>query len=332
MPSPPTIAITHPSIPGDEVVVVPLDAFEQKWEALGWVAAAPGQQPTETYLIPSSEKGSPYGVATLDALGNVVQPATGGGAGGLTNEDVVAIVQFISNSPGYLEDIGAMPANAAVVQLNSGVLEIPTRTTHPTVVTGKAQYYHLTDGTAWLQLPNGARTQLGPPFRTLDVELSVEKIVNSITLSTVLSADEVEPNAVYKFEIIFAYESTVAASGERLRITMDPPPGATGWYGVQSLAVTQAAANGSASYIPKLLTETFDLGGSGVGEERYARVFGWLYTDDHAPYPDAEAKFEFRARLSTLEGAGPSALVPAKIFGANTVGYDAARMVLERVK
>jgi hypothetical protein len=331
MPDEPSIAITHPGIPGDEVKVVPLVAFFDTWQPLGWIEAAPGMQPTEVYLIPSSEKNAPYGVATLDENGIVVQPGGGGGGGGLTVGEVNELIdEKIADITAA--SIGAMPADADIVLFNSGVLEFTQRATHPTVVAGKAQFYQLTDGSFWLQLPSGARTQLGPAFEHLDVELSAEKIVNSLTLSTVISAEKTQPNAVYRFEVFGAFEATVAASGERLRVTFDPPPGATGFYMVQSLAVTQAAANGSASYIAKLLTETFDIHGSGAGEERYFRIEGWLYTDDHDPYPSTEAAFDFRARLSTLEGAGPSALVPAKIYGANTVGYDAARMILERVK
>jgi hypothetical protein len=329
MPGEAVVGITNPSIPGLEIQFVTQEAFDEVWSDRGWVIAEVGLQPDREYSIPSTEKGAPFGVATLDEFGNVVQLAqgpTGGVSLATMNAAIAAAIGAITP-----ESIGAIPESQQVVTFISGVLKQPKRATHPSVDLSNAQYYCLTDNTVWVMAPTGVKTQLAPGFVSPSVELATEKTVNSLTLSTVLTTT-LDPDSVYDLTIAFVYEATVAASGERLRLAFDPPPGATGWWGVQGLAVTQAAANGSASYLAKQWDETFDIGGSGAGtaNARWGIIRGTVFTSDHEPAPNAEANFDFRARLSTLDGAGVP-LVAAKIYGANTVDYDAARMTLKKI-
>ena len=337
MPDEPSITMTHPDIPGDETITVPLTAFTLVWEPKGWIEAEPGMQPTEAYLIPSFEKGAPYGVATLDAFGNVVQSGSGP-SGGL---DEAAVQALIDASVGALtaEDVGAIPDSTPAVLYVDNTIELVAVADHPASIDETAQLYVLTtDGTAWCQIGvegQPHRTQLAPGFVCPSVELAAEQLIDTLTLETVL-ASPIEPNAVYLMTIPIVYESTVAASGERLRVAFDPPPGATGFYSVLSMNSTGAASGTLApNWVAKQWDETFDIGGSGAGQPRSAVIRGIIYTDDHEfgswDTPDSESLFEFKARLTTLDGAGVP-LVPAKIYGANTVDYDASRMLLERVK
>ena len=328
MPPEPVVGITNPNIPGLEIQFVTLAAFEEVWEARGWEIAEIGLQPDVVYSIPSSEKGAPFGVATLDEFGNVVQLATGP-TGGISEAEAEAMIAaaIAEITPA---SIGAIPESMDVILYDQGVQNTPTRGTHP-AANGDRQDYVLTDGTCWVMTPTGVKVQIAPGFVSPTVELATEKTVNSITLSTVLSA-VLEQESVYHLDIRFTYESTVAASGERLRLAFDPPPGTTGWWGVHSMNSTGAASGTLApSWVAKQWDETFDIGGSGAALPRMCHIVGTVFTDDSfTPAPNAEANFDFRARLSTLEGAGV-ALVPAKIYGANTVDYDAAVMRLTKI-
>jgi hypothetical protein len=325
--SEPRIRITHLGIDGDEFQWVTQEAFDVMWEGLGWSLAGPEDEDDVVYSIPSTEKGVPFGVATLDAAGNVVQPGLGGGGGvtvGTMNAAIAAAIALVTPA-----SIGAHPDTSPIVLLVDNVQSTPMRSTHP-IANGLRQDYALGDGTCWVMAPLGQKVQISPGFVSPSVELALEKTVNSLTLSTVFTLN-LEPNAVYDLDLPFAYESTVAASGERLRVTFDPPPGTTGWYGVQSMnSAGQAVGTLASNFTAKKWTETFDIGGSGAALPRYAKIIGTIYTGDHEPAPDAEAAFDFRARLSTLDGAGVP-LVPAKIYGANTVDYDAARMTCNRL-
>jgi hypothetical protein len=315
-------------IPGEEFQMVTQAAFDQVWEPLGWVIADPEDQPDTVYSIPSTEKGAPFGVATLNEDGLVEQGYVGG-SGGL---NVDAVNELIDTKIALItaETHGWIPQTTPVVLFVDNTLQFTQRTTHPGTVAGKSQEYALNDGTHWVQVPSGFRTQVAPGFVSPSVELALEKTINSLTLSTVFTVN-LAPDAAYSLELVFSYESTVAASGERLRIAFDPPPGTTGFYGVSSMNSAGASSGTLApNWVAKQWDETFDIGGSGAAAPRYCVVRGNVYTGSHEPAPDAEAAFDFRARLTTLDGAGVP-LVPAKIYGANTVDYDAARMTLDRL-
>jgi hypothetical protein len=322
------VAMTLPSNPGS-LAYVTLASFLSDHQYAGWELAGPEDQPPVVYDLTSNMLGVPGGIATLGLDGNVVQPGGGGGGGGGVDEAAVNLL-IDAKINALIADQPWIPETTPAVVFNSGVIETPQRATHPTPVAGKRQDYLLTDGTAWVQLPSGARTQVAPGWKIPVVELGAEKLVNSLTLSTVVAA-ELEPDAGYAFEFPFIYESTVAASGERLRFQMDPPPGATGHWGVQGLAVTQAAANGSTSYAARTFSESFDIGGSGAGTANARRgvITGLVFTASHNPPPDTASLFEIKARLSTLDGAGVP-LVPAKIYGANTATYDAGVATFRR--
>ena len=324
----PRIRITNPTVPDLEFQWVTQAAFDQVWTFLGWVLADPEDQEDVVYSIPSTEKGAPFGVATLDATGKVVQ-AGQGPTGGVTQAemddaiaDAIALVTPAS--------IGAHPVTTPVIVYVDDVQSTPMRSTHP-VANGLRQDYALGDGTCWVMAPLGQKTQVAPGFVNPTVILALEQTIDTLTLETVLT-NTLEPEGVYQFEIVGPYESTVAASGERLRLFLDVPPGATGFWQIVGLTATQASQNSSVSHEPKLFSETFDLGGSGAGtaNSRLFRILGQIYCDTHEPAPDAEANFDFRARLSTVDGAGVP-LVPAKIYGANTADFDACRMTFTRL-
>lgn len=324
------VVITNAAIPGSRALVT-YEAYLNDHQYGGWTLAPDNEQPPVVYNLTSRMLAVPNGIATLNGSGLVVQGSAGGGGGGGFTE--AQINTFIDAKIATLVASNQwLPSTTPAVLYVNDTIQIKQRSGHPTPIAGISQLYGLTsDGSVQLQLPTAARTQLGPGYYSPTIELAAEKPVNSLTLSDVVFCN-LEPNATYDLQIIMGYESTVAASGERLRLAFTVPPGTTGFWGVAGLAVTQAAANGSSSYLPKQWDETFDVGGSGVGAglSRWALIRGTVFTADHDPAPDTDAKFAFRARLSTLDGAGVP-LVPAKIYGANTTDYDALRMTLARV-
>ena len=313
------VAITHADIPGNEIAFVTMNAYLSKWQGLGWTVAASEAQPDIVYSIPSTEKGVPYGVATLDADGMVVQQALGP-TGGITAAEVdTKIATAIAGVTAA--SVGAHPVTSPILLATNGVMELPQRASHPTPVAGKTQYYSLTsDGSNWVQIPSGKRTQLAPGLESPTVVLSTAKTLTTTTNQTIITV-AVEADAVYEVWISAGYESSVTGTSGAFRNAFTVPSGSTGSWGAIALNSGNTGTSGSATanLVRKKWNETMDMGGRGAGLGNSLLIHGTLYTDTTA------GNFVWQGRQSTTDA------VPVIIYGEDTADWDGARLSLKRV-